>query len=181
MEYVFGRIPSKKAGRMPKGVRGFATGLAIALLGLAAAVVPARGAGGLVPAKADIRSVELERTPMQTVAHFGAGIRPPHLAVADGGESERFLVQWFAHSPGIPPGALVMLETVTDRQPTVQTRIRRMSAKSEGDMTARFDIPPEDTLRAGPVSQWRVRIVWRGRPLATRTSSGWAAARKGTP
>ncbi|MBR4251031.1 MAG: hypothetical protein IKQ15_01870 [Kiritimatiellae bacterium] len=163
---------------MSWGIRWLAMGLAAAAVCLAE---PARGAGGLVPAKADIRSVELDRRPMQTVTHFGAGIRPPHLAVPDGGESEHFVVQWFAHSPGIPPGALVMLETVTDRQPTVQTRIRRMPSKSEGDMTSRFDIPPEDTLRAGPVSQWRVRIVWRGRPLATRTSAGWAAAGKGIP
>ncbi len=178
MANVFGRIPYQRAARMSWGIRWLAMGLAAAAVCLAE---PARGAGGLVPAKADIRSVELDRRPMQTVTHFGAGIRPPHLAVPDGGESEHFVVQWFAHSPGIPPGALVMLETVTDRQPTVQTRIRRMPSKSEGDMTSRFDIPPEDTLRAGPVSQWRVRIVWRGRPLATRTSAGWAAAGKGIP
>ena len=148
---------------------------------LATAAVPARGAGVLVPAKADIRSVELERRPMQTVSHFGAGIRPPHLEEGENGETERFVVQWFAHSPGIPPGALVMLETVTDRQPVVRTRIRRQSGKSEGDRTARFDIPPEETRSAGPVTQWRVRIVWRGRALATRTSAGWPAVRKGKP
>lgn len=166
---------------MAWGICRLAMGLAVAVMCLAAAVVPARGAGGLVPAKADIRSVELERKPMQTVAHFGAGIRPPHAAAEENGDTERFVVQWFAHSPGIPPGALVMLETVTDRQPTVQTRIQRQSAKSEGDRTTRFDIPPEDTRLAGPVTQWRVRIVWRGRALATRTSAGWDAARKGTP
>lgn len=163
---------------MTWGIRGLAIGLAVAVACLAA---PARGAGGLVPAKADIRSVELEHKPMQTVSHFGAGIRPPHLAAEDNGATERFVVQWFAHSPGIPPGALVMLETVTDRQPLVQTRIQRQTAKSEGDRTTRFDIPPEDTRLSGPVTQWRVRIVWRGRALATRKSDGWDTARKGTP
>ena len=166
---------------MAWGICRLAVGLAVAVMCLATAVVPARGAGGLVPAKADIRSVELERKPMQTVTHFGAGIRPPHVAAEKNGETERFVVQWFAHSPGIPPGALLMLETITDRQPVVQTRIQRTTAKSEGDMTARFDIPPEDTRLSGPVAQWRVRIVWRGRVLATRTSGGWDAARKGTP
>lgn len=166
---------------MTSGIRGLVAGFAIAVACLATAAVPARGAGGLVPAKADIRSVELDRKPMQTVAHFGAGIRPPHQAAEENGETERFVVQWFAHSPGIPPGALLMLETITDRQPVVQTRIQRTTAKSEGDMTARFDIPPEDTRLSGPVTQWRVRIVWRGRVLAARTSGGWDAARKGTP
>lgn len=166
---------------MAWGIRRLAVGLAVAAMYLATAAVPARGAGGLVPAKADIRSVELERKPMQTVDHFGAGIRPPHLAAEANGETERFLVQWFAHSPGIPPGALVMLETLTDRQPVVRTLIQRQPSKSEGDRTTRFDIPPEDTRLAGPVTQWRVRIVWRGRALATRASEGWDAARKGTP
>ena len=166
---------------MTWGLRGLAMGLAAVFMWGASAVVPARGAGGVVPAKADIRSVELEHRPMQTVAHFGASIRPPHLASEENVETERFVVQWFAHSPGIPPGALVMLETITDRQPTVQTRIQRQTAKSEGDRTARFDIPPEDTRLSGPVTQWRVRIVWRGRALATCTSDGWDTARKGTP
>lgn len=177
MDTVFGRKSSMKKSRKPSGICGIAVGLAI----VAASAVPAWSSGPLVPAKADIRSVEIRRRPMQTVSYFGAGLRPPNRAGDDGAETEQFIVRWFAHSPGIPPGALVMLETLSDHDTMVRTRVQRQTAKSEGDMTSRFDIPAEDTRQTGPVGEWRVRIILRGRALATEMSPGWNAARKGAP
>lgn len=178
MTDVFGHGKSRWLLRLPSGIRGLAVGLAIA----GAALPAAHAAGVPVPAKADILSVEIERKPMRTVSYFGAGIRAPHQAGPDAvAESDSVRVEWFAHSPGIPPGVLVMLETIPDRQPTVRSLIQRQSSKSEGNYTARFDIPDDETRESGPIGEWRVRIVWRGRLLATRTSAGWKAARKEIP
>jgi hypothetical protein len=154
-----------------------ASWLAIFLLlpcAFAAPAVPA-------PPKADIFSVDIVRKPARTVSFPGAGIRPPHQVPNDEVRSESVLVKWLAHSPGIPPGALVMLETVSDRQPTVKNRIHRLPPKAEGNQTTRFDIPLEESRAAGPVTEWRVRVVWRGRVLATLASPGWAAARSPAP
>ncbi|MBR4190575.1 MAG: hypothetical protein IKQ55_11510 [Kiritimatiellae bacterium] len=174
---MFGRFQSRWVARMPSGVRGLAIGLA-ALLG--AALLPARAVqpGPLVPPKADILSVECQQRPAHAFAYAGAGIRPPDMAPAPSVESGYFLIEWFAHSPGIPPGALVMLETISDRQSLVQNHIHRTTSKSEGNQTTRIEISPEQTRAGGPVREWRVRIVWRGRALAARTSPGWAAARR---
>ena len=150
--------------------------MALVLFSLAPLALAAQ-TGPLVPPKADILSVELRHRPMQTVAYFGAGIRPPHQVSSSSSKAERVSVEWFAHSPGIPPGALVMLETISARLPTVKNRIYRMPAKSEGDQSHLFDIPEDETRDAGPITDWRVRIVWRGRVLATRTSPGWDTAR----
>ncbi len=178
MHAVFGRKPSKSSARIPSGIRRIA--LALALSSSASFALAAKP-GPLVPPKADILSVELRHRPMQTVSYFGAGIRPPHQTAAPAAEAESVSVEWFAHSPGIPPGVLVMLETVSDRIPTVKNRIYRMPAKSEGAQSHLFDIPEDETLAAGAVTDWRARIVWRGRVLASRTSPGWETARRNSP
>lgn len=177
MSIVFGLRPSKSSARIPSGIRRLA--LALALFALPS-ISPAAKPGPLVPPKADILTVELQHRPMRTVAYFGAGIRSP-LQDTSSAEAERVAVEWFAHSPGIPPGALVMLETISDRLPTVKNRIYRTTAKSEGNQSRVFDIPEDETRAAGPITDWRVRIVWRGRVLATRASPGWAAARRTAP
>ena len=161
---------------MPRfGLRGFVVcWVATAILLSASRAAPP------VPTmpKADIFSVEIVRKPLHTVSFAGAGLRPPHQPRDDGAQSEVVLVKWFAHSPGIPPGALVMLETVTDRQPTVKNYTSRLPPKAAGNQTTRFDIPQEESRAAGPISEWRVRVIWRGRILASRTSPGWKAARR---
>lgn len=179
MSNVFGCFQSSLRVRMSAGIRRLAVALAVAL---AASAVPLRAArpGQVVPPKADILSVDLQRRPMQTVSYFGAGVRPPH-ASALAGESEKVTVQWFARSPGIPPGAIVMLETIASRQPTVKNHVYRTTAKSDGDQTTCFDIPSDQTRAAGSIDEWRVRIIWRGHALATRTSPGWEAARRPVP
>lgn len=178
MTIVFGRKPSKSNVRIPSGIRRFAMGLALfSCTSFSLAGQP----GPLVPPKADILSVELQHRPMRTVSYFGAGIRPPHQTSTPSTQAERVSVEWFAHSPGIPPGALVMLETISDRLPTVKNHIYRTPAKSEGNQSRVFDIPEDETRAAGPITDWRVRIVWRGRVLAARTSPGWDTARRTAP
>lgn len=162
---------------MPLGIRGLAVGMALAL---AAAAVPACAArpGPPVPPKADILSVELQQHPVQAFSYSGAGIRPPEQASSHTVESGHVQVEWFAHSPGIPPGAIVMLETISSRQSIVQNHVQRTAAKSEGSQTTRFDLSSGQTRTAGPVGEWRVRIAFHGHVLATRTSPGWASARR---
>ena len=180
MQTVFGRFQSKWAARMPVGIRGFAMRLAILL---AATAVPAWAAqpGQLVPPKADILSVELQQRTVPSFSYSGAGIRFPDQAPSRTVGPGHVQVEWFAHSPGIPPGAIVMLETLSSRQSTVQNHIRCTTAKSEGNQTTRFELSSDQARDAGPVAEWRVRIAFLGRVLATRTSSGWAAARRTAP
>ena len=171
---VFDRVQTSWPARVTRlGIRALAAcWMAAALLfspAVAAPVVPA-------PPKADVFSVDIARKPLRTVVFSGAGIRPPQ-ARDDGVRAETVLVKWLAHSPGIPPGALVMLETVSERLPTVKTRIQRLPPKTEGNQTTRFEIPVEDTRQDGPVESWRVRIVWRGRILAAKASGNWGEKR----
>lgn len=149
------------------GIRAFAV-CCLATAVLAAPYVPA-------PPKAHIYFVDVARKPVQTVSYPGAGLRPPHMGRGTDALAETVRVEWLAHSPGIPPGAMVMLETATDRQPVLKTRILKLSGKTEGNQTTCFEIPPLDTRLAGPIGRWRVRIIWLGRVLATRTSTNWDA------
>ena len=174
---VFGRQPSQSNARIPSGIRRLPVIMAIFFLSSLALAAPA----ALVPPKADILSVEIQHRPMHTAAYFGAGIRPPHLASGADSEAECVSVKWFAHSPGIPPGAVVMLETISNRRPVVKNRIHRTTAKSEGNQSLLFDIPEDETIETGPITAWRVRIVWLGRVLATRSSPGWESARRSSP
>lgn len=180
MYNVFGRFQSRWVARIPFGIRGLAIGFAAVLAALAVSAHAAQP-GPLVPPKADILSVEHQQRPAHTFTYSGAGIRPPDMPPARSVDSGYFLVDWFAHSPGIPPGAVVMLETIGNHQALVQNHIHRTTAKSEGNQTTRFEITPEQTRAAGSVSEWRVRIAWHGRVLATRTSPGWESARSSAP
>lgn len=161
---------------MLSAVRVVFVGLPVVFSAFAAPACLARP-GQLVQPKADIISVEILRHPMQTVSYSGAGVRAPHQPSSANGKAEQIAVEWFAHSPGIPPGTIVMLETIARRQTIVRNHIHRTSGKSEGNRTALFEIPPGQTRADGPVGEWRVRIIWRGRALATRASAGWEAAR----
>lgn len=161
-----------------RAVGMFAAGIWLVgiLFGLPGEVSPsAQAAPAIVPPKAAVLSVERIQRPRRTVVFpGGAGVRgaPQH---AGAGEelAEGFNVQWFAHSPGIPPGVVLMLETVTERQDTIRNYVKRPTVKSEGHQRTSFEIPLTDTQQRGRVRQWRFRIVWRGRVLAEKTSEHW--------
>ena len=124
-------------------------------------------------ARAHVIGVERTFVGTTTAAIPGAGVRafqPPGDATAG---SERFDIRWYANPPGIPPGVVVLFEYVQERQATVKNRVLRIAQKSEGHVRSAIGIPAEEIRRAGRVQEWRVRIVWRGRALATETSGNW--------
>jgi len=66
-----------------------------------------------------------------------------------------------------------MLESLQERNSVVKNHVLRLRQKSEGNIQSIIEISPEEIQQAGRVRQWRVRIIWRGRALASRTSPNW--------
>ena len=103
----------------------------------------------------------------------GAGVRAFADAGTPAGGTERFEVRWYANSPGIPPGVVVWLEAIQEHSPVVKNHYVRVGEKSEGHIRSVIEIPPDEIQQAGRVLKWRIRVVWRGRLLASRTSPNW--------
>ena len=144
---------------------------------LVAAVVfgPGRAAAGPAAYVARAQIVGVDRAFIQQSAGGmpGAGVRAFQDPEAEGGGLERFDVRWYAHPPGIPPGAVLLLETVQERSPVVKNHVRRTAGKSEGHVRTAIEIPADEIRRAGRVVKWRLRVVWRGSALATTASPNW--------
>ena len=144
------------------------------------AQIPASQASPAAPAapyvyvpRAHLVGVERAFVGATTASVPGAGIRAfgqPDELVAG---SERFEVRWYANPPGLPPGVVVLFETVHERQATVKNHVLRIAQKSEGHVRSTIEIPADEIRRSGRVREWRVSIVWRGRALATLTSANW--------
>ena len=148
--------------------------LAFLLLAAAACAVPASFAEPYVyVARANLQSVDHSFVSRGTTAMPGAGVRA--FEDPDGANSgtERFEIRWFANSPGIPPGVLVLLESLQERSPIVKNHVLRIPTKSEGYVRSVIEISSEEIQQAGRTQQWRVRIIWRGRLLASQTSANW--------
>ena len=103
----------------------------------------------------------------------GAGVRSFQDPDADTGGRERFDIRWYANPPGIPPGAVLRLETLQERSPVVRSYFLRTTDKSEGNTLSVLEIPSDKVRQGGRVVQWRLRVVWRGKVLATQTSANW--------
>ena len=103
----------------------------------------------------------------------GAGVRAFQDPDPEDAGAERFEIRWYANPPGIPPGAVVLLEFVQERSPIVKNRSLRTTGKSEGHVRATFEIPAAEIRRGGRIVQWRVRVVWRGTALAAQASPNW--------
>ena len=103
----------------------------------------------------------------------GAGVRAFRHPDFESSGTERFEIRWYANPPGIPPGVIVLLESRQERGPVVKNHILRLNEKSEGHIRSIIEIPPDDVRSAGRVTQWRVRLVWRGNLLASQTSPNW--------
>lgn len=88
-------------------------------------------------------------------------------------ERQLFEIRWYANPPGIPPGAVLLLETRQERRQTVKNHIVRTTVKSEGHQRTLIEIPAALVRQAGRVTQWRLRVIWRGRVLAGRASPNW--------
>ena len=144
---------------------------------LAVAVVIAPATTGAGPAgyvaRAQIVAVDHAFIQQAAVAVPGAGVRAFRDPEAESGGQERFDVRWYAHPPGIPPGTVLLLETVQERSPIVKNHVHRTAGKSEGHVRTAIEIPADDVRRAGRVVKWRLRVVWRGAALATAASPNW--------
>ena len=144
---------------------------------LAAAIVFAPEPTGAGPtgyvARAQIVAVDHAFIQQAAVAVPGAGVRAFRDPEAESGGQERFDVRWYAHPPGIPPGTVLLLETVQERSPIVKNHVHRTAGKSEGHVRTAIEIPADDVRRAGRVVKWRLRVVWRGAALAVAASPNW--------
>ena len=150
------------------------SGLAFLLLAVAAFAVPTSFAEPYVyVARANVISVETSFVSLGTTAMPGAGVRAFEDPDDENSGTERFDIRWFANSPGIPPGVLVLLESLQERSPIIRNHVLRISTKSEGHIRSVIEIPAEEIRQAGRTRQWRVRVIWRGRLLASRTSENW--------
>ena len=154
---------SRGAGRI-----GFALAAAAIL-----AAVPAGAEPSAYVARAHLVGVDRSFVNPATASPPGAGVR----AFQDPGDetagAERFDIRWYANPPGIPPGLVVLLESVQERSPVVRNHVLQTPAKTEGHVLSTIEIPAADVRRAGRVLKWRVSLVWRGRLLARQASANW--------
>jgi hypothetical protein len=73
----------------------------------------------------------------------------------------------------IPPGVLLLLESIQEHSATVKNHSVRIDGKSEGHMRSTIEIPAAEIRQAGRIRKWRLRIIWRGRLLASQASADW--------
>lgn len=125
------------------------------------------------PARAHIVEVTPAFLNQGSASIPGAGVRSFQDSEPESSGTERFEIRWYANPPGLPPGAILLLETVPERSAVVKNHVLRTSARSEGYIRSVIEIPSTEVRRAGRAVKWRVRIVWRGRLLASRASGNW--------
>jgi len=108
------------------------------------------------------------RTPMP-----GAGVRvfQAHRSAEEG--RERFEIRWMAAPPGIPAGAVLLLETLHAHSSIRRNYTLRTPSRADGLVQSVIVISPGDISRYGRVRGWRLSVVWRGRVLARRASPNW--------
>lgn len=123
--------------------------------------------------RASIVGVERSFAPKSSVAVPGAGVRAFADPETEASGTERFEIRWYANPPGIPPGVVVLLESVQERSPVPSNHPFRLDRKAEGHVRTVIEIPPDEIQRGGRVAKWRIRLVWRGRLLASQTSADW--------
>lgn len=145
------------------------TALSALAAGAALAAPPAAG-----PAlRAEILRVDRSFIPSQATPIPGAGVRAFRDPAAGSAGSEQFDVHWLAPPPGIPPGAVLLLEAIHAKSPAVQNQVRPLPGRSAGRMHSTLTIPAGEVKRAGRVHSWRISLAWRGRILARQASSNW--------
>lgn len=122
------------------------------------------------PIAGQILSVDLRSSPAHS-APIRSGASVPSLFDSDAASAPRQSVEvaWFACAPGIPPGALLLLDLRSPFSPSLRSIPFQTRAKSQGRILTDFPVPPD----LSPISAWRVRLVWHGRLLAQATSPGW--------
>ncbi len=146
------------------------------LLALAALGAPPLPPGRIpAPASPRARLIQVERVsaPATLPALPGAGVRPFAAPEEGSTRAERFEIDWYANPPGVPPGAVVLLESVFERRGGIKNHVQRLPGQVIGPARAVFEIPAEEIRQSGRILKWRVRVVWRGRLLASLASPDW--------
>ena len=144
-----------------------------AAAGAGAAPLPAPAA----PPRAHIVEVKPAFLNAGAASIPGAGVRFFQDPAPQDRGAERFEIRWYANPPGLPPGIVLLLETLPERGATVINHVLRTSDHSEGYVRSVIDIPAAAVQRAGRTAKWRVRIVWRGHLLASQASANWMEPR----
>ena len=154
---------SRWAGRM-----GFALAAAAVFAPFSASAEPY-----VYVARAHVVDVQRSFVNQNTAELPGAGVRAFQDPETENSGAERFEIRWYANPPGIPPGTVLLLESVQERSPLVKNHVLRTTGKSEGHVRSTVEIPPDEIRRGGRVVKWRVRVVWRGSVLSTQSSPNW--------
>lgn len=139
----------------------------------AAPVAPAAAAPYVYEARAHLVDVVRAFVSTGDLPMPGAGVRSFQSSDGRASGTERFEIRWYANPPGIPPGVVVWLESIQEHSPVVKNHYVRVGEKSEGHVRSVIEIPPDEVQQAGRVLKWRIRVVWRGRLLASQTSPNW--------
>lgn len=167
--------PLASAFSWPPGIP--LVGLALLLLAAPApspAAPPIQSAAPYVYApRAHLVDVDRAFVDRGTAPVPGAGVRTFRGPEAETGGTERFEIRWYANPPGIPPGVVILLESLPERSPLVKNHVLRINEKSEGHIRSVIEIPADEVRQAGRALKWRVRVVWRGRLLASQASRNW--------
>ena len=146
-------------------------------LALAAAAVlvpiPALAEPYVYVARAHVVGVERSFANQTTATLPGAGVRAFQDPETENSGTERFEIRWYANPPGIPPGTILLLESVQERSSVVKNHVLRTAGKSEGHVRSTIEIPSDEIRRGGRIVKWRVRVIWRGNALATQASPNW--------
>ena len=146
--------------------------LALSSVGIASPPAPPAAPYVYVP-RAHLLDVKRAFVNAGTASLPGAGLRSFRYSDTGTSGTERFEIHWYANPPGIPPGVVVLLESLQERSPVVKNHVLRVNEKSEGNIRSVIEIPPDEIRQTGRVLKWRVRVVWRGRLLASQTSDNW--------
>ncbi|NLB65757.1 MAG: hypothetical protein GX803_04730 [Lentisphaerae bacterium] len=126
--------------------------------------------------RAEIVRVEQFTLQNQQIDYPGARVRTTDGAVPDSPGSQQIRVHWHALPPGIPPGAVLMLEVIHDRNPVIQNKILPYRTVSIGDIHSTVVFTARDIQQSGYVNAWRASVAWRGRILARTHSPTWTTA-----
>ncbi len=156
---------------------GLALGLLAGFLlaGPIASAEPARPAprAPLVEPRAHVVRVDRSYLAPRTAPLSGAGVRAFQPPANTPSGTERFDIHWYANPPGIPPGVVLLLESIPERGASIKNHSVQISTKSEGHLHSVIEVPAREIRQAGRIREWRLRLIFRGTLLAQETSPGW--------
>ena len=145
----------------PSTVRSSALALLLLAAGALLAPPPSSAEPYVYVARASLMSVERSFVSQGTASISGAGVRAFEDPEIENSGTERFEISLYANPPGIPPGVVVLLESLQERSPVIKNHVLHVNEKSEGHIRSVIEIPPDEIRQAGRVLKWRVREIGR--------------------